>query len=90
MLHVSFLTLLPMAVQTGYPWQPFHNGSQNTLEEVFFYLGQRAGTETGSVHQITADGVDAVENAKRMWKKFTTKSSLVIPRGNNFRLLQDF
>lgn len=46
-------------VQTGYPWQLFHNASQNTLEEVPFYLGWRAGTEAvgNERAKATADGV---------------------------------
>ena len=43
--HFLFCSLYVEPVQTGYPWQPFYNASRNTLEEVPFYLGWRAGTE---------------------------------------------
>lgn len=43
--HFLFCCLYVEPVQTGYPWQPFYNASRNTLEEVPFYLGWRAGTE---------------------------------------------
>lgn len=47
-LHLSLPILLHVCGACSdllYPWQPFHNASRNTLEEVSFYLGWRAGAE---------------------------------------------
>lgn len=50
--HFPSCCLYLEPVHTGYPWQQFYNASQNTSEEVPFYLGQRAGTENQMWEQM--------------------------------------
>lgn len=59
--HFLFCCLHVEPVQTGYPWQPFYNAWRNTLEEVPFYLGWRAGMEAAEKSneraKVTADRI---------------------------------